>query len=183
MSRLISMQWTLVALIAGVTSQAASAADVDPCTTYKWDVSRELNIMKQTPQAIGAASKPGANVPQVKVGALYSLTLVGEAGVTFAASPARSRRIDDATAGLVRFRTAKGGHYRVSITSGHWIDIVERNALLKSLDFQGHIGCERPRKIVEYALPADSELTLQLSGSKDAEVMLAITAVGGAAAD
>jgi hypothetical protein len=66
----------------------------------------------------------------------------------------------------------------VSITSGHWIDIIDGAALVKSLDFQGRGGCERPRKIVEYELPAGRGLTLQLSGAKDAEVMIAITAVG-----
>jgi hypothetical protein len=70
----------------------------------------------------------------------------------------------------------------VSITSGHWIDIVDGAELLKSVDFQGHVGCERPRKIVEYELPADRDLGLQLSGSNGAEVDMAITAVSAAAA-
>jgi hypothetical protein len=47
-----------------------------------------------------------------------------------------------------------------------------------SVDFQGHVGCERPSKIVEFDLPAGRDLTLQFSGSNDAEVFVAITAVG-----
>jgi hypothetical protein len=67
----------------------------------------------------------------------------------------------------------------VAITSGHWIDVADGDKLLKSHDFQGARGCERPRKIVEYDLPAGRELTLQLSGASDATVILAVTAVQG----
>jgi len=37
--------------------------------------------------------------------------------------------------------------------------------------------CERPRKIVEFDLPAGRMLTLQFSGSSDPEVVMAITAI------
>jgi hypothetical protein len=77
----------------------------------------------------------------------------------------------------VRFRVEKAGRYRVSISSGHWIDIVDGTQLVSSRDFQGQRGCERPHKIVEYELPAGRNLTLQFSGSTDAQVIVAITAV------
>lgn len=89
---------------------------------------------------------------------------------------------DGSAAGLARFRTEKAGRYRVAITSGHWIDIVDDGRLIKSRDFQGARGCERPHKIVEYELPGNRELTLQLSGSPDAEVVLSVTVVATAPA-
>jgi hypothetical protein len=70
----------------------------------------------------------------------------------------------------------------VSITSGHWIDVVDGVQAVPSVDFQGHVGCKRPSKIVEFDLPAKRELTLQFSGSSDAEVLVAITAVGTSSA-
>jgi len=170
------MKWSAAAILASVALQA-SAANVGPCTQFKWDASAEVAAMKQSPQVITAAIKPGDGVPEVRLGALYTLKLADQATVKFVTSPAKSRTADGATAGLVRFRVAREGHYRVSITSSHWVDIVDRGELLTSLDFQGHVGCERPRKIVEYELPAGRELTLQLSGSKDAAVTIAITAV------
>jgi hypothetical protein len=91
MSRLIFMKRTAVAILAAVTWQAVVAADVDPCTTFKWDVSGELPVMKQMPQAMKAAIKPGVNVPEVKLGTLYTLKLPDEAAVTFATRPAKSR--------------------------------------------------------------------------------------------
>jgi hypothetical protein len=170
------------ALLASVLWQVASAADGDACTRFKWDVSRELAVMQQTPQALAAAARPGSSVPQITVGTLYSLRLADQGTVTFVAAPARASRGPGARAGLVRFRVKKAGRYRVSITSGHWVDVVDGMQLVPSVDFQGHVGCERPRKIVEFDLPAGHELTLQFSGSSDAEVIMAVTAVGAPAA-
>jgi hypothetical protein len=178
MSRLTAFELLACALFAGCMCQTASAADVDACTHFKWDVSRELAVMKQTPRAITAAAKPGASVPQLNVGTLYSLKLADQARVTFAAAPAKASAAPGAQAGLVQFRVKKAGRYRVSITSGHWVDVVEGVQLLKSVDYQGHVDCERPRKIVEFDLPAERMLTLQFSGSSDSEVMTAITAAG-----
>jgi len=183
MSRLMFMAGAAVAILAGVTAPAARATDADPCTGFKWDVSRELAVMRQAPQAITAARKPGANLAQIKVGTLYALQLAAQAAVTFVTSPAKSHPSDGATADLVRLRVDQAGRYRVSITSGHWVDIVDGGVLLKSLGFQGHTGCERPRKIVEFDLAADRGLILQLSGATDAEVGMAVTAVSAAAAN
>jgi hypothetical protein len=181
MARLRGCKLLACALLAGFMYQSASAADVDGCTRFKWDVSRELAVMKQTPQSISAATQPGQNLPQLNVGTLYSLKLADEAQVTFAAGPARENRAPGARAGLVQFRVKKAGRYRVSITSGHWVDVVDGVQLVPAVDFQGHVGCERPRKIVEFDLPAEHPLTLQFSGSSDSEVVMAITAAASAA--
>jgi molybdate transport system substrate-binding protein len=157
--------------------QPGSATDTDPCTRFTWDVSRELAAMKQTPRAVAAAVKPGANVPQIEPEQLYDAKLANQPQVTFLAKPAKAAGTDGTYAGLVRFRVEKAGRYRVSISSGHWIDIVEGTQLVSSRDFQGQRGCKRPHKIVEYELPAGRDLTLQLSGSVDAQVIVAITAV------
>jgi hypothetical protein len=179
MSRVGFRHWAAAAMLAGLMAQASSGTEVDPCTTFKWDVSRELAVMRQAPQALTAAVKPGASVPEVKVGKLYALQLADQSGVTFIASPAKSHASGDATAGMVHFRTGKAGRYRVSITDAHWLDIVDGVDLLQSRDFQGHVGCERPSQIVEFDLPANRDLVLQLSGSKGAAVVVAITAVDG----
>jgi hypothetical protein len=76
----------------------------------------------------------------------------------------------------------QAGRYRVSISSDHWIDVLDGTQLMSSRDFQGQHGCQRPHKIVEFDLPADRDLTLQFSGSTDAHVIVAITAVSKHAA-
>jgi hypothetical protein len=163
-------------------SADASAANADPCSHFKWNVSREVAVMRKTAQPITAALRPGPDLPRLKVDILYTLTLAEQNAVTFAVQPAKSRSDAGARAGLVRFRVDAPGHYRISITSGHWLDVIDHGQVVDSLDFQGHTGCERPRKIVEYELPAGRDLTLQLSGSSDSQVVVAITAVIAAAA-
>jgi hypothetical protein len=181
MLRLPVPKFLAYALLAGLMCQSASAADVDGCTRFKWDVSREFAVMKQTPQAMSAATKAGGKLPQLNVGTLYSLKLTNQSQVTFAVEPAKMNGAPGAQAGLVRFLVKKAGRYRVSITSGHWVDVVDGVNLVPSVDFQGHVGCERPRKIVEFDLPAERPLVLQFSGSSDSEVIMAITAVASAA--
>jgi hypothetical protein len=181
MLRLRVLKFLAYTLLAGFVCHSAGAADVDGCTRFKWDVSRELAVMKQTPQVITAATKPGGEVPQLKVGILYSVKLSDQSQVTFAVGPAKVNGAPGAKAGLVQFGVKKAGRYRVSITSSHWVDIVDGVQLVPSVDFQGHVGCERPRKIVEFDLPAQRPLTLQFSGSSDSEVVMAITAVASAA--
>ena len=81
----------------------------------------------------------------------------------------------------MHFRVTSAGAYRVSLSTAHWIDVVADGQLIKSRDFQGAHGCERPHKIVEYELPAGKELVLQVSGATAPAVLVAITAVRPAA--
>lgn len=164
-------------LFVSILCQAALAADANPCTGFKWDVSHELAVMKQTAEPVAAAAQPASNVPELKLDKPYELKLADQGTVKFAAAPGKPTLPDGTHGGLVRFSTPKAGRYRVSMTSGHWIDVVDGQALIKSRDFNGARGCERPRKIVEFDLPAREGLTLQLSGAADTPVVVSITAV------
>ncbi|HTE41808.1 MAG TPA: hypothetical protein VK629_13335 [Steroidobacteraceae bacterium] len=169
-----SIKYLFSILIAALTVPAAHPAD-DPCTKFTWDVKNELAVMNQSANAVTVATKAGASVPQLEVGKLYELQLAAQNKVTFAAKPAKPTLDDGGQAGLVKFKTDEAGRYRISVTSGHWIDVVDGALVIASRDFQGMRGCERPRKIVEYELAAARDLVLQLSGSTDAKITLAIT--------
>jgi len=125
----------------------------------------------------GIDVKPGAQAPLVKVDKLYELELSPQAAVTYSANPAKPTLNDSAQGGLVRFHTDKAGLYRVSITTGHWIDVVNGDQLIRSKDFSGSRECPRPHKIVEFELPANKDLVLQFSGSTDPSVIASITPV------
>ena len=180
MMRTAILSWCLMSLGCAAIATPAYAGDADGCSHFSWDVSHELKVMKQAAAPVTAAAKPGPQAPVIRIDELYELKLSPQSGVTYSAKPAKPTLNDSAQGGLVRFHVDKAGLYRVSITSGHWIDIVDSGKLIRSRDFQGARGCERPRKIVEYELPGDKDLTLQLSGSPDASVVLSVTAVAGA---
>lgn len=133
--------------------------------------------MKQTPRAIAAATKPGPQSALLELDKLHELKLAAQGSVTYALKPAKPTLNDSAQGGLVRIRVGKAGLYRISITSGHWIDVIDGNEFVKSKVFQGSRGCSRPHKIVEFELPAGKDLVLQFSGSADPAVIVAVTAV------
>lgn len=175
----MSLKLAVALVVATLLSSAAVAAEVDGCTKFTWDVSHELAVFKGTPQPVSAGTKAGKDAPQLKLDQVYELKLATQTGVTFALQPGKPTLPDNAQAGVFRFHTEKAGRYRVGITSGHWIDVVDGDKLIRSRDFQGARGCERPHKIVEYELPAGRDLTLQLSGGTEATVIVAVTAVAG----
>lgn len=168
----------LIAIIAAtLLTHSALAADDDPCKRFTWNVAHELDVMKQSAQPIAAGAKSASDAPTLQLDKAYEVKLVDQGSVAFAATPGRPTLPDGTQGGLVRFTTEAAGAYRISMTSGHWIDVVEGVAIIKSRDFQGARGCERPRKIVEYDLPARKTLVLQLSGASDTPVTLAVTTV------
>jgi hypothetical protein len=166
--RILAAAWILLA-------GPVAADDADGCTKFSWDVSHELAVMKQPAQGVTAALGT-TDVPALQTEHLYEVKLSPQGTVSYLLPPDKAARDDSAQGGLVQFRVPTAGVYRVSLSSGHWIDVVAGGKFVRSRDFQGSRGCERPHKIVEFELSADSPLTLQLSGAAANSVLLAITA-------
>ena len=175
--RTVLVSWCLIGLMSAAPMMPALAEETDGWSHFTWDVSHELAVMKQTPKPAAAATKPGSAAPLLQIDTLYELKLAPQAAVTYSAKPAKPTLNDSAQGGVIRFHIEQAGVYRISLTSGHWIDVVDGDQFVKSKDFQGSRGCARPHKIVEFDLPAHKDLVLQLSGSADASVTLAITRV------
>jgi hypothetical protein len=180
--RTVLLSLCVISVVSAASIAPTFADETDGCSHFTWDVSHELAVMKQTPKSVTAATQAGAGTPQLQLDTLYDLKLAPQCGVTYSAKPAKPTLNDSAQGGLVRFHIEQPGVYRISITSGHWIDVIEGDVFVKSKDFQGSRGCARPHKIVEFDLPGHKDLLLQLSGSTDASVTLAITPVATPAA-
>jgi hypothetical protein len=177
MVRSVFLYCCLVSLGCAALVAPAFSDDADGCSHFSWDVSHELKVMKQTAAPVTAATKPGTQAPLIQIDKLYELKLSPQSAVTYSAKPAKPALNDSAQGGLVRFHVDKAGLYRVSITSGHWIDVVDGEQFVKSKDFSGSHNCARPHKIVEFELPANKDLVLQFSGSTDSSAVTAITPV------
>lgn len=161
--------------VAALLCNSALAAEPDPCKRFTWDVSHEAAVMQLSPQVLAAAAARGADVPQLELDKLYEVRLRKQSDVKFTLTPARPATGDDARAGLVQFRTVEAGRYRISLSTRHWIDVVDGSKIIDSRDFQGAGGCERPHKVVEFDLPANRTLTVQLSRAPDTAVAIAVT--------
>ncbi|WP_273456958.1 hypothetical protein [Nevskia ramosa] len=157
-------------------SFASSAFAGDPCMDFKWNVSAEHALFAGEAKTLAVGASAAA-APLVEIGQLYQLALAEQPQVVFAAAPGKKMLADGASAGLVRFKSGAAGPYRVSLSRGIWIDVITGGEAIASSDFGGAPGCETPRKVVLYQLPANTELLLQFSGAADADVRVAITVV------
>lgn len=146
------------------------------CDSFTWDVSHELAVLEKPAKPItagGDAKKP----VHLDLDQRYAVKLLPQASVHFAVKPGKPMLDDGAQAGLFSFHTPNAGRYRVSITTGHWLDVVDGANLVVSRDFQGQRGCEKVHKIVEFELSGNKDFVLQLSGGTDADLAVAITPV------
>jgi len=145
------------------------------CDSFKWDVSRELAVLATKPIAIHAGDGKAGATPKLKADTRYTVRLHPQHAVALAVPAGKKRSSDGAQAGLLEFRAPSEGRYTVSLSTGHWIDVVDGGTAIKSLRFQGHLNCAVVHKIVEFQLPAGHDLTLQLSGADANDVVVAIT--------
>ncbi len=173
----------LVVLLAAAPALPGHAAPSAPlalptgCDTFSWDVSRELAALSGTPEPVSAGAGGVDGGPRIALETLYQVRLLPQAEVTLAARPGKPMLDDDARAGLLMFQVPADGRYRVSITTGHWIDVVDDGRIIASLDFQGRRGCALVHKIVEFQLPAGRDLVLQFAGGAAEASGVVITAV------
>lgn len=110
----------------------------------------------------------------------YAISLEDQRKLEFRREPGRAGRANGARGGIFSFRTGAAGIYRVSLTTRHWIDLIDGESVVESKRHFGP-GCALVHKIVEFELPAGREVILQLSGREDVTVGLAITSVSAPA--
>ena len=176
--RLALMVPALLMASAAMADDVPVAADALPpeCATFSWDVSNELAALQSSSTA-GVAGRGGADEVRIGLGKRHDVRLHPQHEVTLAARPAKPMLDDAATAGLLHFTVPADGRYRVAITTGHWIDVVDAGEVVASVDFQGRRGCPLVHKIVEFELEAGRDLVLQFAGGSVDEAGVVITPV------
>lgn len=166
--------WLATPLLA---QESAAKADAEGCRAFSWNLAREFEALKTQALLLNASADPKVNPVRLKEGQHVAATLVPQGSVSFAAPPGRQGKVDNATAGLLFFKTGAAGHYRISLSSRHWIDVLDEGKAIESLSHEGRGGCELLRKVVEFQLPANRDLVIQLSGDAAATVDILVTAV------
>ncbi len=153
---------------------AAHEPAPDGCRALAHDVVHEVAIMR-SPAIPMTAEVSDTRRPRLALDKHYAVNLLAQDQLRFAAKPGRASRTAAPRGGAFQFEVPVTGRYRISITSRHWIDVLDGGAVIESADHFGP-GCDVLHKIVEYDLSAGRTLTLQLSGQDDAIIGLAITA-------
>jgi hypothetical protein len=149
------------------------------CGSFPGDFVRELVVMRSAAIPITAKAGSPDQIPQLALDRHYAIGLMAQNQLRFRMSPGRVSRAHAPRGGMFQFEVPASGRYRVSITSRHWIDIVDGEASIPSLNHHGP-GCDLVHKIVEFELSSGRPFTLQLSGQDDAIIGLAITAAPSA---
>lgn len=162
--------------LAALLLHGAGAFAADACGEYKWNVANEVKLYATKPTELAVAATPD-KAPLINTGILYALALQPQDAVQYPVAPSKRMLPDGSHGGLVKFKVAKAGAYRIALDAGYWIDVVHDGKSLAALDFNGQRQCNGPRKIVVYELPANVELTLQVAQSSEKTARLAVTAV------
>ncbi|HWJ34634.1 MAG TPA: hypothetical protein VNR70_05185 [Steroidobacteraceae bacterium] len=162
----------LLTVLAGGAAIPAFAAD--PCSGFKWDVSKE-HALFSGPSVALSAGKDLASAPTIGADRLYQLELLPQTDVSFALAPGKKMLTDGAFAGLAALELDTPGNYRVSVDVPFWIDVIANGKLAATRDFQGQQSCDAPHKIVEFDLTGAKQFVLQMSGSAKASVRLTVT--------
>jgi hypothetical protein len=146
------------------------------CDSFTWDVSHELDVLGKPAKSITSGTD-GKKPVRMELDQHYAVKLLPQGTVKFAVKPGKPQLDDGAQAGVFSFHTPKAGKYRVSITTSHWLDLVDGALVVVSQDFQGQRGCEKVHKIVQFELSGNKDFALQLSGNTQATLDVAITQV------
>jgi hypothetical protein len=134
------------------------AAEPAGCDKFAWDVSVDR-------QALAGAGKPslqsGGTLPAFS-GAAAILHLQPVAEVRFVQAPERAPKNPVARAGILQAEVPAAGLYRISLSTGAWLDVIQNGGFIKPEAFSGATACEGLRKSVKFRLGAGA-VSLQLS--------------------
>jgi hypothetical protein len=159
--------------LAGALLLAATpvrAAEPSGCDKFAWPLTAEQRLLGE-PQAAqaGDLDRDAAKAVTVK------LLPLAEAALPMA--PERPPQKTPALAGFLRFgKGAAGGLYKVSLSEGAWIDVVQDGHYLKPVAFTGATDCPHIRKSVKFEIGPDP-FALQVSGAPASGIAVVVTPV------
>ena len=110
-----------------------------------------------------------------KAGKSLTLALQPLASAKLPLEPERRPKTTPALAGFVRFAAAgASGLYKVSLSEGAWIDVVQDGKRLKPTAFTGATDCPNIRKSVKFEIGA-APFVVQVSGAPSDHIGVVLT--------
>ena len=150
-------------------SGCAAAAAPSGCDQFKWPIAHEQAALAAP--AAGPLAL-GATLP-ADTGARLKLVPFAEAKLALA--PERPPKFSPSYAGAFGVEApAAPSVYKVTLSAGGWIDVVQGGKFLKPINFSEAIGCANARKSVKFWLAAEPT-TLQLTGVSDPDIVIIVS--------
>jgi hypothetical protein len=147
----------------------AQAQEGSGCSAFKWPLDHERAALVRADKA----SLPNGGALSYDAAMTLELQPLATAGLP--QPPERAPKSTSAFAGHFTLATpAKAGHYRVTISSEGWVDVLDGGAYLHPIAFTGAKDCEGARKSVKFDLPA-RPLALQFSGVPQNQISVIVS--------
>jgi hypothetical protein len=158
-----------LALVALLIAAPAFAQEPVGCDKFKWPLDRERALL-----ASAAPIASGSEMTQPLTAAV-KVTLVPFADAQLPTAPSRAPKSPGSYAGYVRASALpKPGTYRITLSEGAWITVIQDGHEVKSGTFSGATGCDGVRKSVKFELTA-APFVIEVSGTKAQAVAVAVT--------
>ena len=162
------VRW-LAAIALVVAPGLAQAQEGLGCNAFKWPLDRERAALVRTDKA----SLPNGGAVPYDAAITLQLQPFSSAGLPKA--PERAPKSPSAFAGHFTLAApAKAGAYRITISSGGWVDVLDGGAYLHPIAFTGAKDCEGARKSMKFDLPA-RPLALQVSGVSGDQISVVVS--------
>jgi hypothetical protein len=163
------MSRSYLALVALLLAAPAFAQEPVGCDKFKWPLDRERTML-----ANPAVVASGSDVLQPLAAALMVM-LVPFSDANLPMVPSRAPKSPDSYAGFVRVSALpRAATYRITLSEGAWIDVVQDGHDVKSSAFSGAMGCDGVRKSVKFELTA-GPFIIEISGTTAHAIAVVVT--------
>lgn len=157
-----------------VSSGGMAASNAPACTGFRFDVNKELKLFEGKPRRVTATTS-ATSATAIDADQLYAVTLTDQSKVTFTTPPGKLTVADGSFAGLLKVTSLRAQTIRVTSTEAAWIDVISSGKVQESQRHTGSSNCKILRKVVEFTVTSGQPLIIQVSGSTEKEIKLAVT--------
>jgi hypothetical protein len=168
------MRTSFIAALLLVFASPCFAAEAADCSTFTWNMSHELTLFAGAAKPLSSGVNAGA-APQLVLDTVYNVDLHPLSDVTFPHPLGKAAPPEGGSGGVLKLHVHNACLYRITLDAPLWIDIVAGTELVTANGFQGRQPCTLIHKSVEWSLPADVDLIVQLAGPTRAQAKLALT--------
>lgn len=144
------------------------AAEPSGCDKFAWPLEKERQLLGD------AKDVPAGTLINRDAGGAVWIELKPFESVELPSPPTRKPKRTPSFAGFVKFAAGGNGRYKISLSEGAWIDVVQEGRDLQSVAFTGATDCPNIRKSVKFELGAEP-FTLEVSDAPSPDIAIVVT--------
>jgi hypothetical protein len=138
------------------------------CAAFQLDLREELRALATEPASLIAWPAQDPPADRLVLSKPVAVTLLPREHVRLSVEPKRAGTY----AGLVGFRVAHPGRYRLSVGSPAWIEVVGKSGRIEPTAFEMQTQCPTLFKTVVFPLDAGTAYWVELASSRDSVTLL-----------